>query len=89
MNFWKGLWKSLAAGYQAAFIWVSAVGIYLLLRRDIDGAELDEVYIDPDEQRGIPALDEDALSGVPEVSPTAPAQSGDTGGAAQSPSASP
>ena len=34
----------LVAGYQAGFLWVAAVGIYLLLRRDIDGVQMNEVY---------------------------------------------
>lgn len=83
--FWQSLWKSLAAGYQAAFIWVSAVGIYLLLRRDIDGAEMDEVFVGQEDERGIPALDLDESTGVPEVAPSRPAQAGDAGDAAQAP----
>jgi hypothetical protein len=77
--FWQSLWKSLAAGYQAAFVWVSGVGIYLLLRRDIDGAEMDEVFVDDVEEHGIPALEEDASTGVPEVAPGRPAQPGNAG----------
>jgi hypothetical protein len=89
IEFWQWLWKSLAAGYQAAFVWVSGVGIYLLLRRDIDGAEMDEVYVDDLDEHGIPALEEDASTGVPEVAPAQPAQPGDTGAADQLPPSSP
>jgi hypothetical protein len=85
INFWEFLWKSLAAGYQAAYIWVSAVGIYLLLRRDIDGAELDEVFVDQSDEHGIPALEEDPATGVPEVAPGRPAQPADPGAAAKAP----
>jgi hypothetical protein len=87
--FWQSLWTSLAAGYQAAFIWVSAVGIYLLLRRDIDGAELDEVFVEQQDEHGIPALDEDESTGVPEVAPGTPAQPGDTGTSGPLPPTSP
>ena len=76
--FWKSLMAALAAGYQAGFLWVSAVGVYLLLRRDIDGVQTSEVYIDQDEQYGIPPLADEAATGVPEVAPGEPAVPGDS-----------
>jgi hypothetical protein len=76
---WKLLLNALAAGYQAGFLWVSAVGVYLLLRRDIDGVEMNEVYAGPDDDFGMPSLTEDAATGVPEVAPREPAQRGDGG----------
>lgn len=79
IHFWKSMMAALAAGYQAGFLWVSAVGVYLLLRRDIDGVPLSDVYIDQDEGYGLPPLAEDAATGVPEISPREPAQPGDTG----------
>jgi hypothetical protein len=75
--FWKSLMAALAAGYQAGFLWVSAVGVYLLLRRDIDGVQPTEVYLEQDEGYGMPPLTSDAVTGVPDVSPTAAAQPGD------------
>jgi hypothetical protein len=77
--FWKSLMAALAAGYQAGFLWVAAVAIYLLLRRDIDGAEMDEVYIDQQDEYGMPALSEEGSFGVPEVNPNDKAQPGDAG----------
>jgi hypothetical protein len=77
--FWKSLVAALAAGYQAAFLWIAAVGIYLLLRRDIDGVQLGEVYIDPSDEYGLPPLADEATTAVPEIAPGAPAQPGDTG----------
>jgi hypothetical protein len=79
IHFWKWLVGALAAGYQAGFLWVSAVGIYLLMRREIDGVQLNEVYIDPADEFGLPPLADEATTGVPEVAPSAPAQPGDTG----------
>ena len=76
--FWKSLMAALAAGYQAGFLWVAAVGVYLLLRRDIDGVQRTEVYLDQDEGYGMPPLAGDAATGVPEVSPTQAARAGDT-----------
>ncbi|MEX0643164.1 MAG: hypothetical protein WD468_10715 [Pirellulales bacterium] len=76
---WKLLLNALAAGYQAGFLWASAVGVYLLLRRDIDGVEMNEVYSGPDDEFGMPSLTDDAATGVPEVAPREPAQRGDGG----------
>jgi hypothetical protein len=78
IGFWKAVVASLVAGYQAGFLWVSAVGIYLLLRRDIDGVQTGEVYVDQAEEYGMPPLAEDAPTGVPEIAPREPAVPGDT-----------
>ncbi len=77
--FWKSLVAALAAGYQAGFLWASAVGVYLLMRRDIDGVQLNEVYIDPADEYGMPPLADEATTGVSEVVPGQPARPGDTG----------
>ena len=67
IRFWKSLLGALAAGYQAGFLWVAAVGVYLLLRKDIDGAEMDEVYVEDEPEFGMPPLADDHVTGVPEV----------------------
>jgi hypothetical protein len=77
IELWKTLVTALAAGYQAGFLWVSAVAIYLLLRRDIDGVEMNEVFTEQNEDFGIPPLADDGVTGVPEVSTSEPAQRGD------------
>jgi hypothetical protein len=74
--FWKTIVETLAAGYQAAFLWVAAVGVYLLMRRDIDGVQLNEVYVDPADEYGLPPLVDEATGGVPEVAPDQPATPG-------------
>lgn len=78
IHFWKALVAALVAGYQAGFLWVSAVGIYLLLRRDVDGVQMSEVYVDEAEEYGLPPLTDDLVTGVPAVTPHAPAVPGDT-----------
>jgi hypothetical protein len=78
IHFWKTIVAALVAGYQAAFLWVAAVGVYLLMRRDIDGVQLNEVYVDPADEFGLPPLADEATSGVPEVAPGRPAPPGDT-----------
>ena len=78
IGFWKSMLTAVAAGYQASFLWVSAVGIYLLLRRDIDAAEVDEVFDDDDEPDfGMPPLEVDEMN-IPEVVVDRPAEAGDT-----------
>ncbi len=67
IRFWKSLLGALAAGYQASFLFVAAVGVYLLLRKDIDGAEMDEVYVEDDPEFGMPPLADEHVTGVPEV----------------------
>jgi hypothetical protein len=78
VHFWKMIVGVLAAGYQAGFLWVAAVGVYLLMRRDIDGVQLNEVYVDPADEYGMPPLADEATSGVPEVVPDQPAPPGNT-----------
>jgi hypothetical protein len=77
IRFWKQLVALLVAGYQAGFLLVSAVGIYLLLRRDVDGVQMNEVFIDQTEEYGLPPLVDDPTTGVPEVAPQAAAIPGD------------
>jgi hypothetical protein len=77
--FWKSLLGALAAGYQAGFLWVASVGVYLLLRKDIDGAEMDEVYVEDEQEFGMPPLTNDAATGIPEVSIRDNAEPGDIG----------
>jgi hypothetical protein len=67
IRFWKSLLGALAAGYQAGFLFVAAVGVYLLLRKDIDGAEMDEVYVEDEPEFGMPPLSDEHVTGVPEV----------------------
>lgn len=81
VHFWKSLLAALTAGYQAGFLFVAAVGVYLLLRKDIDGAEMDEVYVEQEQDYGMPTLESDPTTGVPGVSPSDAAQPGDTGDA--------
>jgi hypothetical protein len=85
ISFWKWLMEALAAGYQAAFLWVAAVGVYLLLRRDIDGVQTSEVYVDHDAEFGLPPLAEDVTTGVPEVSTSEAARPADVANPANLP----
>lgn len=66
-QFWDAMVRTLAVGFRWSFFWVSAAGIYLLLRRDVDQTEMDEVYLEEEEDLyGLPDLttDEAGVAGV-------------------------
>ena len=65
--FWKEIWMAIAASYPMAYLWSSAVGIYLLLRRHIDSTEMDEIVLAQHEkQQGHPELEKNS-AGSPEA----------------------
>jgi hypothetical protein len=49
---WVGLLFLLVLGFGYSFFWSSATIIYLLMRKNVDTAELDEVYLEEDDQEG-------------------------------------
>ncbi|MDH3718925.1 MAG: hypothetical protein OES79_12465 [Planctomycetota bacterium] len=50
---------TLATAFAISYLWCASAAIYLLLRRHVDAAELDDVYLDQQEERfGLPPLDE-------------------------------
>jgi len=62
IRFWAGCVKLLAVGFIYGYFWTAAGAIYLLLRRDADATEMDEVYLDEDASEqtyGLPPLDTD------------------------------
>ena len=83
IRFWVGCVKLLAVGYLFSYFWSASAAIYLLLRRDVDAMEMDEVYLDADEEPAdLPTIGADS-SGAPVVegdtadSPEAPDVHGD------------
>ena len=81
VGFWVGGVKLLAVGFRFGYFWAAAAAIYLLLRRDVDATELDEVFLDDDagettcglppqrtDEAGAPVIDDEG----PEVAPDAP-----------------
>lgn len=57
--FWHGALRTLATAFSIGFLFSSMTAVYLLLRRHVDGVELDEVQLDQGVQHGMPALSED------------------------------
>jgi hypothetical protein len=66
IGFWLGLVRAVAVAFQFAFFWASAAAVYLLLRRNIDGTDLDEVFLEEAETSALPPLEVDP-QGVPSV----------------------
>jgi hypothetical protein len=74
MRFWQTSWFWLTKVFPMAYLWPAATGIYLLLRRQIDAADLGDVTFDEgDPQRGLAPLVNDPVTGVPHVDPAATA----------------
>lgn len=72
IEFWEAFVRALATAFSFAFFWCAAVGWYLLLRRDVDQMEIDEIAVDePEEKFTLPKL-KPHTSGVPTVEPTIP-----------------
>ncbi len=60
--FWIGCVKLLAVGFLYGYFWTAVTVIYLLLRRDVDATEMDEVYLDADADEqtyGLPPMTTD------------------------------
>ncbi len=65
ISFWAGCVKLLAVGYLFSYFWSASAAIYLLLRRDVDAMEMNEVYLDADEEPAdLPTIGADP-SGAP------------------------
>ncbi len=64
--FWLRLVQMMVVVFELAFFWAAATAIYLLLRRAVDGTDLDEVRGLPAEAVPLPPLEPDA-QGVPGV----------------------
>jgi hypothetical protein len=53
----NGLVRSVASAYRYSFLWCAAASIYLLLRRDVDHTEMDDIYVEDEQKRyGLPPL---------------------------------
>ncbi|MBL9124932.1 MAG: hypothetical protein JNG90_14950, partial [Planctomycetaceae bacterium] len=62
---WIGLVELVVIAFNVNFFWSAATAIYFLLRQQVDATELDEVFVEEEEERfGLPPLEVDA-AGVP------------------------
>lgn len=67
IKFWNNVARTLGAAFLYGLFWCVAAAVYLLLRKDLDDTEMDEIFL-VDERRTyeLPPLKDDA-SGVPQV----------------------
>ncbi|HPP52331.1 MAG TPA: hypothetical protein PK777_05210 [Thermoguttaceae bacterium] len=76
IRFWVDCVKLAAFSYLVAYFWAAASAIYLLLRYDVDATEMDEVYLEEEEEQpgyGMPPLKSDVSAGPAGPEPTGPA----------------
>ncbi len=69
IRFWVEALKLLAVGFLASYFWIAFSVIYLLMRRAVDATEMDEIYLEDEQdeaEHGLPPLGTDA-AGVPVV----------------------
>lgn len=64
IQFWQGVLRTFTTAFAVSFLWCGATAVYLLLRRQVDGVELDEVELDEEDGLGLPALETDAAGSV-------------------------
>ncbi len=72
IGFWNGLIRTVAVAFLYGLFWCMASSIYLLLRKDVDDTEMDEIFI-VDERRTyeLPPLKSDE-QGIPQVQKPTP-----------------
>ena len=67
VQFWEERLLAVGASYPMAYLWTAAVGIYLLLRQQIDSTEMDELVLtEPEPTESVPPLTT-ADNSVPQV----------------------
>ncbi len=68
IRFFNACIRSLITAFSHGYFWVAVAGIYLLLRRDADQTETDDVYLEDESETpyGLPELPPDE-AGVPGV----------------------
>ena len=59
--FWQGFLQTLLTSFAVAFLFSGMTAVYLLLRRHVDGVELDEVQLDQEAEYDLPALSEGSI----------------------------
>ena len=56
IRFWQGFLRTLTTSFAVGFLFSGMTAIYLLLRRHVDGVELEEVNLDEPIEHGLPDL---------------------------------
>ncbi len=66
---WERLVGAMLVAFRFACFWSLAAGIYLLLRRDVDETEFDELFSEGGDPRSLPDLDSQQLAPEPKSDP--------------------
>ncbi len=61
IRFWQGFLRTLTTAFAVGFIFSGMTAVYLLLRRHVDGVELDEVQLDQEAEYDLPSLSEGSI----------------------------
>jgi hypothetical protein len=73
VGFWLSIVFLLVLGFGYSYFWTASTIIYLLMRRNVDSAELDEVYLEEDDQEGTWAGSYPGPHASPNAAPSAAA----------------
>lgn len=75
--FWVSCVKMLAVAFLSTFFWAASTAVYFLLRRDVDATEMDEVFLEEEDEQtyGLPPMTTDA-QGAPVISDEPPLAEG-------------
>ncbi|MEZ6094923.1 MAG: hypothetical protein R3C03_11945 [Pirellulaceae bacterium] len=69
VRFFCGFVSTIAVAFVHGLFWTMASGVYLLMRKDVDEVELDEIYLDEDSRSyELPPLKSDE-HGIPQIQP--------------------
>ncbi|MBX7073510.1 MAG: hypothetical protein K1X71_10220 [Pirellulales bacterium] len=82
LGFWVACVQYLALGFGVSYFWSASTAIYLLLRKEVDAAELDDVKLEGEQAHyglpqlrrdsvGVAAVAEDEANGADEADPVA------------------
>ncbi len=79
ISFWEGAIRLLAQAFNYGFFFAASTGMYLLMRRDTDQTELDEIYLEalPTDE-ALPKLQSESLDSAPPAPSSSPASPGST-----------
>jgi len=77
-RFWFDAIGMFSTAYSYAFLFCIAAGFYLLLRRDVDQAEIDEIVTDDPQPRFAPPALEKEVAQEPAAPPESPGRSDET-----------
>ena len=56
IRFWQGFLRTLTTSFAVGFLFSGMTAVYLLLRRHVDGVDLEEVNLDESTEHGLPDL---------------------------------